>query len=127
MASVLFGAIDVHTQTLISNLLCEWTPAPLPLDGIDGYSLPPDGDGPVGLVVLQSMGDEDQIVGWCEAVRRNPVLSGAKLLVALDPDLALQYGPVTSAGADEVMMVPTSIGHLERLLKGLVGAEAVKG
>ena len=65
----------------------------------------------------------DEIVRWCREVRANAALAGARLLVALDPDLAGQYAPARAAGADECLMVPASAGHVERLLRTLLGQD----
>jgi len=119
---LLLGSIDGHAATVIAHLLRGWEVRDLPYDRIAGVTLPPGEQGKVGLVVLQSRQEsEAEIVRWCRAVKANPHLAGAKLLVALDPDLAGQYSAARSAGADECLMVPASAGHVEKLLQKLLG------
>lgn len=121
---VLLGSIDGHAATVIANLLKGWEVRDLPFGQITRYAPVPGEQRTVGLVVLQSRGENpEEIARWCREVRANPQLAGARLLVALDPDLAGQYAGARAAGADECVMVPASAGHVERLLRTLLGQD----
>ncbi len=117
--SAVLASIDVHTATLIGNLLPEWTEHTIDPGALASFA-PAGGAPPVALVVVQSLGDQEELVEWCQAARGNPAFAEARLLVALDPDIALQYGPARAAGAHECLMVPASVGHIERLLMNLL-------
>lgn len=112
------ASIDVHTATLLSNLLHTWSVVNVDPAKLGAYEA---GAAPVGLVVLQSLGDQEELLDWCATVQANASFADARLVVALDPDLALQYGPARAAGAHECLMVPASVGHIERMLKNLLG------
>lgn len=125
---LLLGDIDGHAATVIANLLTGWEVRSLPWDRITRHTLPPEEQGKVGLVVLQSRSEnEAEIVRWCKEVKANTHLAGAKLLVALDPDLAGQYAATRAAGADECLMVPASAGHVEKMLRSLLGESFPEG
>lgn len=120
---VLLGAIDGHAATVIAHLLEALESRALPHDAVATFTPGPD-DGPVRLVVVQSRTEKTaEIVRVCQAIRANPALADARLLVALDPDLAGQYSAIRAAGADECLMVPASAGHVEKLLQKLLPAE----
>ncbi len=119
--TLLLAHVDVHAATVIEHLLAGWRRRDLDPQRLEQLRLDPGER--AGLVVLQGMGDEEELVEACGAVRQHPALRDARLLVALDPDLALQYGPARAAGADECLMVPASSGHVETLLRRLLGSD----
>ncbi len=110
---VLFVDIEAQIQTILENVLEGWehlSDGPGLLDRI------PDG---TDLVVIQSRGDERELLGWVTKIREQ-VGRSAKILVALDPDLAGQCAPAMAAGADQCLMVPAAYGHVERLIQRLL-------
>ena len=123
MPILLMASIDPQAATIIHNILSGWERRDLPPEQLGTEALPSEELARVGLVVVQSRGDLEELVGWCAKVRKHPMLRQARLLVALDVLLATQFSTARAAGADQCLMVPASAGHVAALLENLLGED----